>query len=268
MPSSISTLLHQVSSKLSHIRNRLNRNRRSPHNDLPVTRSLFNHTQGRHLTRDETNGAYTQAQGDLEAARAPVINSTTTTSTSSGNARARRWSWANSDDFSVARMTPTTTDESDDERKEWREEWDEIRMSLKEVAKARPMITIIGEDEPEANHDSGYCEYDHAAVPRGQQVPRQKRSQETGEGSRRAFERVVRELKEIASQIREEEEEEEEERQLQVTVDSRGRTLMQIALAMSDDGEERGQEEMVEYSLDKGSMRTNYGWVASGDVWW
>lgn len=272
MPSSVSTLLRQVSFKLSHIRNRLNRNRRSPPNDLPITRSLFHHAHGRHLTRDETNTAYAEAQGDLETARAPIINSTTTITTSgSGPARARRWSWANSDDFNVARTTRNTSDESEEEREEWREDWDEIRMSLKEVAKARPMITIIREDEPEDKHDSGFCEYDYAAVLRALQVSRQEVRQETVGGSRTALEREIRKLEEAALQIEEEDEEDEEEEQRrEVAVDSRGRTLRQAALAMSDDGEEeeRKDEELLVSSSDRGSMRTNQGQVASGDVWW
>jgi hypothetical protein len=270
MPSSTSTLLARLSTKLHplfRLGTLLSKRKPSTASDhLPITRSpypSFHHSRGRKLTRDSSEVLYAQAHWDVEAAPALAVDSS-----SDGEDEVHEegeedevWSWEDQDEreFSVTRRTPQTSNTTDlsggqptreaTRGDEWKEEWKEISMCLREGAMRRVVITTVDNREDLEKHDSGYCEYDYAQALRALQEPRTER----GDAGLGYLDRVAREFgKErcmAASKAR---------------FGAMVRSLRQEALAV--DGDE--EEEMMVHSRDTGSMKTRDGEVAGGDVWW
>lgn len=127
------------------------------------------------------------------------------------------------------------------EEEDWREEWEDLGMQLREGARRKVVITTFTTSEAEVaedgRHDSGYYEdydFDYWKVIAALQEPQE----ESLGGDLGARSGGVR------------------------------KQLRQIALGDSDDEEEDVDVELVERSQDLGSMRTRDGGVAGGDVWW
>ncbi len=253
MPSTTSTLLSHLSSKLSklfHLRHRLlPKCKASPTNDLPIARSnlAFHRKCGRKLTQEETDVLYAQAHWDLEAAPALAADTTTATDSSEDefwDSNERVFSIAVTDEL------PDTDLSAEDWEEDWREHWAPISIQLKEVAKKRVVVTTISgrQDEREEKNDFEYCDYDYGAALEAMKEPELER--EEGCKDMASLDGVVKGGLDgsraiFAGRVR--------------------KQLRQVALGDSDDEED---EEVMVYSRDMGSMKTMDGETACGDAWW
>jgi hypothetical protein len=234
MPSNPSTLLARLTSKLSHssrLSTRLlQKGKRSPTDDLPITRSnlAFQRERRRKLTPDES-----------DVLDAPADN---TTGTNSSNDEV--WSWQDSDErqFSITATsgTPDSDLSAEDGEEEWGEDWEPIKMNLKRGAQRKVAVDMV---------PKGYCDYDIEAVLAALKEPEAEEERE--EGLEGTMESLWQEARENSREM---------------FVGRVRRQLRQVALAGSDDEEE--EEELVVYTRDTGSMRTRDGEVACGNVWW
>lgn len=244
MPSTPSTLLARLSSKFSHL---LQNRETSPRDNLPITLSglAFQRERGRKLTRDETDVLYAQALWDVEDA--PGLAADTTSGTNSSDEE--RWSWYDSDErqFSVAKGVSDTDLSAGSGREDWRQDWEPIKMRLKEGAQRRAVVTTI--------LDRGLCDYDYPAALKALEAMKEPEPESKEDRRAKAFldtamerfEEAKREMRMVASR----------------TMFRRGvrKQLRQVALGDSDDEEEEG----IVCSKDPGSMRPRDGEVACGD---
>jgi hypothetical protein len=231
MPSTPSTLLARLTSKLSYLfrvpTRLLQKGKRSPTDDLPITRSnlAFQRERNRKLTQDES-----------EVLCGPAD---TTTGTNSSNDEV--WSWQDSDEKQLSITATGGTPASDlsavDGEEEWGEDWEPIKMNLKRGPQKKVVVEMM---------HKGYCDYDIEAVLAALKEPEPEEGREEGlEGAMETFwqEAWVSSREVFAGRVR--------------------RQLRQVALADSDD-----EEEVVVYTRNSGNMRTRDGEVACRDVWW
>lgn len=147
-------------------------------------------------------------------------------------------------EFSVAvtGATPDTDLSAEDGEEDWRDDWEPIRMQLKEGAKRRVVVTTIDkrgserEKESEGKYDSKYCDFGYAAALEAvEELEQEKRRSNGGlQASKTAFGGRLR------------------------------KQLRQVALDDSDDDDFEEEEKNAKKKKDKKKAQN----VAWGDVWW
>jgi hypothetical protein len=237
MPSNPSPLLARLSSKLSYLSRLptrlLQKGKKSPTDDLPITRSnlAFQRERNRKLSQDESDVLCGPAD--------------TTTGTNSSNDEV--WSWQDSDEKQVSITatggTPSSDLSAEDGEEEWEEDWEPMKMKLKRGAQRKVVVEMVRK---------GYCDYDIEAVLAALKEPEPEEEREEGlEGAMESF------WQEAWESPRE------------VFAGRVSRQLRQVALADSDgEEEEEEEEEVVVYTRNRGNTRTRDGEVVCGDVWW